>query len=355
MSSVIGMAYVLCVMLVCHVVIPTTTSSSHAAHVDARDAKVTHGALVVCGRGAAGPASPIRYEPAAFDVLHYDVDLDCSDVPRLTTARSRCAITFVWTGTPDTFRLNLRSLRIDSIHYRTRSGETVAAVALKRGTDTSADLYYAVPALASHRQHDTVTLEVRYSGTMTSEAPVNGMSWGGVSRDQTDAVYSLGVGFSNPYVSCTQHWMPCHDVPSDKATLRTRITCPRTCMALGNGTLVAAGPDSDSMKAVYEWDMREPCATYLMTFAVGPYVAMSHGSTGMGIPVISYGKSGDTARSRTAFRKILRMVESFERRFGSYPFSKVGYVVTNLGSMEHQSLICLARGEIQSVADTVNK
>lgn len=309
---------------------------------------------VSCGRGVNGIASPIVYEPASFDVLHYDVELDCSGAPKLVTNGSRCAITFRWTQAPDTVRIHLRSLTIDSLWYLSASGERLAATAVKRGTDASADMMYVVPAHVSHRVNDTVTLVVAYSGTMTSEAPVNGMSWGGVSRDQTDAVYSLGVGFSNPYVSCTQHWMPCYDVPSDKATLRTRITCPKAYMGLSNGSLIGSFKASDTT-VVFEWRMNEPCATYLMTFAVGPYFAMNFGATSRGVPVVSYGKSGDTTRSKSSFRKILRMVESFERRFVPYPFSKVGYVVTNLGSMEHQSLICLARGEIQSLSDTVNK
>ena len=306
-----------------------------------------------------GPAvwsvSPIMHEPTSFDVLHYDVQLNMSAAPKLSTEGSRCTITFRWIQTPDSFQLHLRSLRIDSVYYLQRNGSTIAVNYVKNGSDTSALMYYAVPAAAVHKRFDTVSLVVVYSGTMTSEAPINGFSWGGVSRDQTDAVYSLGVGFSNPYVSCTQHWMPCFDLPQDKATLHARILCPKQMMALSNGSFVGSTAVSDTTLREYEWDMKEPCATYLMTFAVGPYFALNYGNTSAGVPVVSYGKSADTARCRTSFKKILRMVDLFERRFGSYPFTKVGYVVTNLGSMEHQSLICLARGEIQSLSDSVNK
>lgn len=300
-------------------------------------------------------SSPIDYRETSFDVLHYDVQLNMSAAPKLTTQGSSCTITFRWIQTPDTFQLHLRSLRIDSLYYLQRNGSTIPVTYVKSGSDTSAMMYYAVPAAAVHKRLDTVSLVVVYSGTMTAEAPVNGFSWGGVSRDQTDAVYSLGVGFSNPYVSCTQHWMPCFDLPQDKATLHARILCPKQMMALSNGSFVGSAAVSDTTLREYEWDMKEPCATYLMTFAVGPYFALNYGNTSAGVPVVSYGKSSDTSRSKTSFRKILRMVDLFERRFGSYPFTKVGYVVTNLGSMEHQSLICLARGEIQSLSDSVNK
>lgn len=300
-------------------------------------------------------SSPIDYRETSFDVLHYDVQLNMSAAPKLSTEGSRCTITFRWIQTPDSFQLHLRSLRIDSMYYLQRNGNTIPVTYAKNGSDTSAMMYYAVPAAAVHKRFDTVSLVVVYSGTMTAEAPVNGFSWGGVSRDQTDAVYSLGVGFSNPYVSCTQHWMPCFDLPQDKATLHARILCPKQMMALSNGSFVGSTAVPDTTLREYEWDMKEPCATYLMTFAVGPYFALNYGSTSAGVPVVSYGKSSDTSRCKTSFRKILPMVDLFERRFGSYPFTKVGYVVTNLGSMEHQSLICLARGEIQSLSDSVNK
>lgn len=306
-----------------------------------------------CSRGASSIASPILYEPVSFDVLHYDVYLNLRAVPVPVTNGSTCRIVFRWTSTPDSLRVHLRSLRIDSACYVTKTAR-IPVTPRSNGNDSTPNFYYSLPALASHKQGDTVAVEIVYSGTMTSEPSVGGMSWGGVSRDQTDALYSLGVGFANAYVSCTQHWMPCYDVPADKATLHIRIESPRSCMAVSNGTLVQQTP-VDSAGMVYEWDMKEECATYLMTFAVGPYIETSQGVTSAGAPILCYGKKGDTARCRNTFKNLARMVRTFEQRFAPYPFSKVGYVVTNLGSMEHQTLICLARGEIQSLSDSVNK
>jgi aminopeptidase N len=51
------------------------------------------------------------------------------------------------------------------------------------------------------------------------------------------------------------------------------------------------------------------------------------------------------------------MVNTFEKRFGKYPFEKVGYVITPIGSMEHETMISYDSALVKnyySAQDTVN-
>src|SRR5205807_6524164 len=46
---------------------------------------------------------------------------------------------------------------------------------------------------------------------------------------------------------------------------------------------------------------------------------------------------------RVSFRLLPRMVSTFEKHFGSYPFEKVGYVnvPSSAGAMEHETMISI--------------
>ena len=51
------------------------------------------------------------------------------------------------------------------------------------------------------------------------------------------------------------------------------------------------------------------------------------------------------------------MVNTFEKRFGKYPFEKVGYVNTPIGSMEHETMISFDMQLVKnnySIRDTEN-
>ncbi len=297
---------------------------------------------------SSGISSPVYYIPQSFDVLHYDVVLNALAAPSLSLGPSRCEIQFVWLSQPDTFRFHLRALHVDSVMYiehHAASYDTLAASALAYGVPADSIYHFRVPATASQRVGDTVVCVVLYSGTMTAEPIVGGISWGGVAHDQSDAIYALGVGFHNNYVSCTQHWMPCYDLPSDKASLHVVIACPLGPIAgLSNGrqdTIV----ENDTSN-LWSWSMPTPTATYLYTFAIGPYLETLYDTTSTGAPEILYAKKGDTLAGHITFKHLPDMVKTFEKLYGPYPNEKVGYVVTNNGSMEHQSLIALARAEI---------
>ncbi len=301
-------------------------------------------------------SSPVLFKPQNFNVLHYLVELNLNDAPKLQTTGSRCTMSFVWTSTPDTFRFHLRSLTIDSCYFEKRSGSVVQQIVapfFARSTPTEADYHFAVAASADQKSGDTVQLVVVYSGTMTGEPLVSGSSWGGVSLDQSDAVYALGVGFKNNYVSCSQHWMPCFDLPSDKASFSLVAKCPEKYTVVSNGLLSYDSILSAGGRQV-RWDMNSACATNLLTFAVGPYHKLDYGLSSGAKPQVVYAKSSDTASARITFKKLPAAVSALEALYGPYPFEKVGYVITGKGSMEHQTMIAFARGEL-GLKDTINK
>ena len=147
-------------------------------------------------------SSPTEYRLQLFDVQHYELDMTVRN-PYSKQVEGHVDIIVRWTekAPSPSFPVNARGIRIDSVFSR--------QLALGRSVESG--------------QVDTIS--IWYSGTMTTEGGGQG-AWGGVWYEG-QVLYALGVGFHNPNVSTTQHWMPCYDHPSDKATFRGTFRVPR--------------------------------------------------------------------------------------------------------------------------------
>ncbi len=174
---------------------------------------------------------------------------------------------------------------------------------------------------------------------MTTEYNTRATKWGGV-QSKSEVLYSMGVGFYNNYVSATQHWLPCYDHPSDKASCKFKFIVPAGKEVASNGLLTEViHPDNGT--DIFVWEHNNDCATYNYTFAVSNFVPVNFGDEKL--PIVVYCKPADTSGVQTTMKLVPRMVKTFEDRFGKYPFEKVGYVLTpsSGGSMEHETMICL--------------
>lgn len=275
---------------------------------------------------AAEISGPEDFIPQAFDVLHYDVQASFDFDENHNEIYGRCDIKFLWMQNPgdEMFYFHLRDLSVDSVFY-----DGVRHSATEEGTPDQATYHYYVLPVDNAEAGDTVLLSVYYHGNMTKEG------WGGVHHSEKD-LYALGVGFHNNYVSTTEHWMPCYDHPSDKATFSGRFIADEKYTVASVGLLVNEA-EYEEGKKIYEWQHDIPCATYLYTFAVGEYEKIEYAKDEL--PVNIYVESLLKAQAEFVFKKVPDMVNCFEKRFGPYPFEKVGFVVTAVGSMEHQTMI----------------
>jgi len=286
-------------------------------------------------------SGPTSFRQQPFDVLHYDAWIDLTAAPSKQMS-GVCEMRIQWIGDPASgpFYFHLRDLTIDSVLY---DGVPVDAVAEE--APESPVYHYRITPPATAGTGDTAVIRVVYGGEMQHEL---GGTWGGVTSSG-GTLFALGVGFSNNYVSATQHWLPCYDHPSDKATFHGRFRVMKGMAVASNGVLTIV-PESDST-VIYDWNHDVPCATYLLTFAVDEYVPLDF--PGETPPMVVYARPRDTAATRVTFKLLPRMVHAFEQRFVTYPFEKVGYVNTPLGAMEHQTMISFPTSLSRS-RDTVN-
>ena len=196
-------------------------------------------------------------------------------------------------------------------------------------------------------------LKTYYHGIGRNEGGT--FAWGGV-QNQGGMMFTMGVGFSAPYVSCTRYWLPCYDEPDDKAdsvllkffadTIGTAAGDPDILVSNGIQTQYLAGTDNGRTN-FFEWKISHPIATYLLTFALGPFKKLQIANP-LDIPFDVYAFAKDTAQARLQMQsRVVPALVFFDSLFAPYPFEKVGYVIAPIGSMEHQTMITLVNSVLE--------
>lgn len=276
-------------------------------------------------------SSPLNYIKQPFDVLHYNATIDLTKAPNRDT-KGICEIIIYWRDKSENnkFFFHLRGLKVDSTFY-----EDIKVIAQPVEIPSSAIYHYEILP-PNQINKDTVKIKIFFSGRMTAEPMTNYNPWGGV-HSYSDLLFAIGVGMYNNYVSTTQHWLPCYDHPSDKATFDFKFIVKAGKKVASNGNVKVYYLDNGT--DIYEFYSDIPCATYLMTFAVADFIEENY--TYQQIPIQIFYLPKDSVYTKFSLNKLNQMIQTFQDKFGPYPFEKVGYVVTPVGSMEHQTMIFL--------------
>ncbi len=154
-------------------------------------------------------------------------------------------------------------------------------------------------------------------------------------------------------------WMPCNDVPSDKAIATISIKVPEGFTAVSNGMLKEIIGTEDN-NLIFVWSDSLPVSTYLMAATASKFVSYSewykpNGAEGDSVELSYYVWESDLTNEKTdwtvynaknAFAPTMFMMENFVEKFGTYPFKKYGQVALQpfyFGGMEHQTITSINR------------
>jgi len=166
----------------------------------------------------------------------------------------------------------------------------------------------------------------------------------------------LAYTMSEPYDA--HKWMPCMDLPYDKANSEISIIVPEGITAQSNGTLISVIPNPD-YSSTFNWKSDEPIATYLMVADASHWVEWRDyyhrlSNPNDSVPVIYYAWpvdfDPDTANAnydaQAALKKTPQMIAAFSARYGEFPFVKYAQVPVqpfSFGGMEHQTITTINR------------
>jgi aminopeptidase N len=211
---------------------------------------------------AVNAQTPAARDERTFSVTHYDVQLE----PRLESRTVTGTVTLSVVvhrddvGPADaTIALNRGRLEIDGVQEDGRARAfvidgNVVRITLPRGRP---DERRAAPV----DRPETRTLTVTYHG-----APSSGL----VFNEEREQIYTV---FS------TSQWMPALDEPSARATLRLRLTMPRSWTAAASGREISRR-ELPANTVVVDWEQKRPVPTYTFGFAAGAFTEATDRAAG---------------------------------------------------------------------------
>ncbi len=253
-----------------------------------------------------------------IDVIHYAIHLDVIDVE----SHQISGYTEVEFTTPldsfDQLILELKDLtvtqvKIDDLDYSFVQANNRITVNL---TD-------------SYANGEVLTAKVYYEGEPFHEG------WGGFHYSGSRC-FNLGVGFESDPHNLGKAWFPCVDDFRDRALYDYYITVAENNKAVCGGLLQETTDNGDGTKT-FHWKMQKTIPTYLASIAVGEYELVSDVYQGMNgeIPINYWVYPSQVNQVAGSFANMHAILDAYESCWGPYPFSRVGYVSTSLGAMEH--------------------
>lgn len=305
-----------------------------------------------CLAPGAARAQPARVAGTDFDATfyHLEIDLRFGATPEADHLYGRTRVEGRADGAPlHVLALDFSSnMTVDSV--RTPGGERLA---FRHTFDL---LEVTLPGTAA--PGEAVAVDVFYRGR-PAETGHGTFRFG--SRPGGERI---AWTLSEPYGA--REWWPSVDHPSDKAdSVRVTVTVPEGLRVASNGLLRAE--HTAGGRTTFDWFSRYPIASYLVSFAAGPYdvyeqtyvrpdsLAAVLGPLAM--PVVHYAYRGTTLFQgdslNAGWHLVTDVLPVFEGWFGPYPFAaeKYGHAqFTWGGGMEHQTMTSMGGAGIGLVA-----
>jgi aminopeptidase N len=260
-------------------------------------------ALCTPGTAAAAPGEPFfpRAGNAGYDALGYDVNLAFK--PRSGLVKAKTTIEAAAAEPLERFSLDFFGPRVRRVdldgnpaRFRRRPDKLVVFVREE------------IPKGARF------TTIVRYSGVPPKITDADGTEEGWYRTD--DGVIALGEPQG------TAAWIPCNNVPADKAGFEFHITVPDGLEAIANGRRTRSVNKAGSVQ--HNWVERAPMSPYLALLNIGRgRLAKSR------IGEITSWTLIDPrlAAARKPLAALPEIVRFFSRLYGVYPFESAGSVV----------------------------
>ncbi|HYM21489.1 MAG TPA: M1 family metallopeptidase, partial [Candidatus Kapabacteria bacterium] len=160
-------------------------------------------------------------------------------------------------------------------------------------------------------------------------------------------------------------WMPCMDLPYDKADYEVSIIVPNGITTASNGALLAK-TSVDANSTLWHWKSDRPMSTYLMVADASNFIQWGethHRSSDPAdtVSLVYYAwpadyyqdsiTDGSKYNAKHSFRNTSWIMSNYESRYGPYPFEKYGQVPAqrfDFGGQEHQTLTTINRSWLRN-------
>jgi aminopeptidase N len=165
------------------------------------------------------------------------------------------------------------------------------------------------------KQGDRFKVTVAYAGKPPTIVDSDGSSEGWYPTEDG----ALAVGEPQG----TAAWIPCNNIPSDKASFEITLIVPKGLAAMSNGLLTSISDLPG--RTVYNWEEPNPMSTYLAVADIG--TGEIERGTLAGKPNWTLVDPSQVKKSRRALSQLGRIIHFESSIYGPYPFSAVGSIV----------------------------
>lgn len=272
-------------------------------------------------------------EQAAYDVLHYDLDLTIDPSTKSIKGSLLCQAEIL--NKIDVFILDLdRSFNVDSVLFK-ENDDDYSKIDFEHTRNV---LEISIPTEVS--LNDLVSVKVFYHGKpKVSRMPPwdSGFVW---SQTPTGDPW-LGVVCEDQGADI---WWPCKDHPSDEPnSMSLSFTVPNPLTCVSNGKFLGK-VINDNNTTTYNWFVSTPINNYNVTFYAAEYTVIEddyNSSIGNTIPFYFWVLPQDYNDAIKLMDKFKKEFEFVEALCGPFPFGmdKQGWVQAPYAGMEHQTII----------------
>ena len=269
-------------------------------------------------------------EQAAFDVLHYALDLEVDPEARTIEGSLTMRAKLLQ-------RVREVVLQLDpALEVRRVLGGKAELLPL--GFQRQGGEIWIGSSAFTDVEGEEFEVVVEYGGAPhVAERPPweGGFTWSEAGGKPWIATSCQGEG--------ADLWWPCKDHPSDKPeSMDLTFTVPEGLVVATNGRRI--GSSTVDGKTTSQWRVSTPIANYTVAFNAAPYVELVsslESVAGDTFPVIFWVLPENKEKGEAFMAEILEHLRFFERVCGPYPFrgDKYGVVETPHLGMEHQSII----------------
>jgi aminopeptidase N len=156
---------------------------------------------------------------------------------------------------------------------------------------------------------------VRYAGRPPTITDSDGSQEGWYPTD--DGVLAVGEPQG------TAAWIPCNNIPTDKAAFSFEIVVPKGLKAVANGRRFSTSRNGNSVR--FRWAEREPMSTYLAVLDIGRGRIVK--TEADGLPTWTLVDPRLARKSRLVLAELPRIIRFESKAFGPYPFPSAGSIV----------------------------
>jgi len=265
-------------------------------------------------------ANELTFRSDTYDIVNYRIKLDATDFSTKVLV-GQCNIDFsAKMDSIDYIRFDLLNMTVDSVKFGSKNfGYKYESPFLDIKFDTA------------FVKNDTQKISIFYHGVSV----IDPSGFGGFYFEKGYA-YNLGVGLSSIPHNYGRSWFPCFDNFVERSTYDLDIITKPEHTAYCVGKKIGVDTLSNGKK-IFHYRMNKQIPTYLVGVAVSDYAEVNWDFEGEDrhIPIQLVCNPKDTNSIKTSMAYVPFAVEALEEWFGPYQWSRVGYVLTSHGAMEH--------------------